>query len=157
MKQDEFLNNKYAETVHDFIGVNRLHRGSVEKSIEKLGLHRSQHIMLVCIKRSGAPVTQKEIAAALEISPAAVTATVKKLETDGLVTRSSDEGDGRCNKIEITDKGREILEESKHGFNEIDTAMFAGFTDSEVEDFKAYLERMKDNLKKIAPQGGEKL
>lgn len=152
MGKDRFEKSRHADAVHDFISLNHLHRATVENSMEKLGLHRSQHIMLICIMHKGPFVTQKEIAAALEISPAAVTSTVKKLEADGYVKRTTDGDDGRCNKIGITEKGKKVLEMSRLGFAEIDTAMFEGFSDEEIEQFKEYVARMKDNLKKIVPK-----
>ena len=134
------------ELMRYFIGTDKLHRSLVESRMSDLKLHRSQHHMLVCISGFESPPTQKMIAERLDISPATVTVTVKKLEAAGYVTKICDENDNRCNTISITKKGRDTLARGKEIIDNIDSSMFKGFTDEEICNFVDCLVKIQNNL-----------
>ena len=73
------------------IHVLHMHRAAAEKASEDIGLYRSQHMMLKYLIHLPYEPTQKQIAEALEISPAAVTVTLKKLESGGYISRKASE------------------------------------------------------------------
>ena len=96
------------KVIQEFIRTDRLHRQLVEARITNdVGLHRSQHVMLMHLSHAKEPPSQKELACHFDISPAAVTVTLNRLECGGYITRSNPEGDNRSNRIAITEKGRE--------------------------------------------------
>ena len=66
--------------MYKFLAVLKLHNALVENKISNLGLHRSQHQMLLTIKYND-HICQKDLAGHLEISPAAAAVTLKKLES----------------------------------------------------------------------------
>ena len=103
---------KYRKCIHLFLKCNRLHHALIESKVSALGLHRSQHTMLLTINHIG-NISQKELAQSMEISPAAVTVTLKKLEAQGYIERSSSSSDSRVNNITITEKGREITQRAR--------------------------------------------
>ena len=84
-----------------------------------------------------------------DISPAAVTTALKKLESDGYIERGkcSLSSDSRVNEISITERGREAVKESKKYFHSVDEKTLEGFSDEELDSFIGYLERIQDNLK----------
>lgn len=129
-----------------FMLTDRLHRKAVEKFAAQLGIHRSQHFVLMRIAASGGCVSQKELAKKLEISPAALAVTLKKLENGGYLEKKPDEGDSRLNEIRLTEKGREIYRLSAERFSGIDRKMFSGISDVELEQFISILARMQSNL-----------
>ena len=137
---------KKSETVLLMAGVLRMHRNLCEQLLSELGVHHSQHRMLMNLaKRSKAP-SQKDIAAEFGVSPAAVAVTIKKLENGGYIARTSFEGDMRQNRIEISQKGRELVEKSHSFFHAVDERMFSGFDESELSQFLSFLERIRNNL-----------
>lgn len=133
--------------VHFFIQTDKLHRSLVEMRMSDLNLHRSQHLMLSCIAGFDSPPTQKELSEKLDISPATAAVTIKKLETAGYLTKTISDGDNRCNRICLTDAGRDILVRAKDVFSGIQSAMFAGLTEAELAQFAACLEKIQRNLK----------
>ena len=73
------------EAIGLFLCTDRLHRKIVEKRLEELKLHRSQHMMLMHLSRFKRTVSQKELAGSLSITPAAAAVSVKKLIEGGYI------------------------------------------------------------------------
>ena len=138
--------DKFKQCTHLFMKCNRLHHALVETKVSALGLHRSQHSMLLTINFNG-NISQKELAKRMEISPAAVTVTLKKLEAQGFIERAQSEDDSRVNNITVTEKGRDIICQTGAIFDEVDEKTFAGFSEEELEEFLSYLRRVSSNLK----------
>ncbi len=136
----------YKQSMHLFMKCNRLHHTLVETRVSTLGLHRSQHGMLLTINFNG-NISQKELAKRMEISPAAVTVTLKKLEAQGFIDRSQSENDSRINNIAVTEKGREIICRAGAIFDDVDEKTFEGFSEEELEALLGYLKRISCNLK----------
>ncbi len=135
--------------IDKMITTNQMHKKAIETAVDDIGMNRSRHRLLMNLARQGKFRSQKEIADHLEITQAAVTVSLSKLERDGLIERSCGE-DNRFNEISITEKGREIVEKSRAHFAAIDEVCFDGFSDSELDCFGKMLDRIRQNLKKYA-------
>ena len=70
---------------------------------------------------------------------------LKKLEKAGYITRSCDAEDNRMNHVVITDKGKKAIDQSILYFQEIEDAMFEGFSQEELETYAAFLGRVIQN------------
>ena len=125
----------------------RSHRCQCERQIGRLGVHHSQHRLLMNIARSKIPPTQKELADKLGVSAAAISNAIKRLEADGYVVRESVGDDMRKNTVALTDKGIKITEKSKGIFEDIDKKMFSVVTDAEFEIFCSCLYKINENMK----------
>ena len=134
------------ETMRLFLKVNRMHRNQVERQVAALGIHHSQHRMLMYISGHDKLLSQRELADGLGISPAAVTSTLKCLEKEGYIERVMTEEDNRRNRVTITDKGRQKAEESCCIFDSVDRTTFDGFSEEELNTLCALLARMRNNL-----------
>ena len=127
--------------------VMRRHHALVERRTCDLGLHHSQHRMLMTLaRRQEDTPSQKELAERLGISAAAVTATLKKLEKEGYITRSMTDEDNRKNEIRITDMGIAKLMEGRAIFESSDRTMFEGFSPEEMAMLISFMERIDRNL-----------
>ncbi|MBQ3870937.1 MAG: MarR family transcriptional regulator [Clostridia bacterium] len=126
---------------------DRLHRNAVEAAINELGIHRSQHMILMYLSCCSTTASQTDLANALEVSPAAVAVSLKKLEKAGLITRSPRADDARANTICLTDEAKKIVERSGQIFSEVDTMMCDGISDAELDGLIACVEKMIENLK----------
>ena len=140
--------SKSVSAVKCMILADRLHRNAVEARINELGIHRSQHMALMYISCCGKAVTQTDIAKALEISPAAVAVTLKKLEKSGLITRAPQKGDARANSIVLTDEAKALVKRSGDIFTSVDRAMCEDIPDEELDRLISCMTKMIDNLKK---------
>ena len=140
---------KIQKTIHAFISADIIHRRAIEHWATSAGMHRSQHRMLMYLSRCETSPSQKDLAKHFDISPAAVTTALKKLESDGYIERGkcSLSSDSRVNEISITERGREAVKESKKYFHSVDEKTLEGFSDEELDSFIGYLERIQDNLK----------
>ena len=106
----------------------------IGKKVEDTGIYRSQHRLLMILGKNP-DCSQTAIANKLEISPAAVAVSLKKLEKAGYITRSCDAEDNRMNHVVITDKGKKAIDQSILYFQEIEDAMFEGFSQEELETY----------------------
>ena len=130
----------------------RHHRCVISKTATKFDIPHAQHRMLMRLSKDES-LSQKQLADIFEISPAAVAVALKKLEGGGYITRSSAEGDSRVNKIEITEKGRQIIKATHSSFSEIDISMFNGFSCDELENYNALMRKIEANLHNIEQKG----
>ena len=92
--------------------------------------------------------SQVEIARMRHVSPASVARTVKTLDAEGYIQRRGG-ADGRMNEIRITEKGERLVRQGHAFFQRMEAASFAGFTDAELEQFSALLDRVLENLNHI--------
>ena len=133
------------ETVDVLIHVMRLHHRIVERRIDGLGVHHSQHRMLMKVAKLGHSASQKDIAEAMDVSPACVARTLKHLSAEGLIEKR-DGADGRCNEISILPKGERLVEDSLALFRQIGAEMFQGISGAELESLTEVLRRIRGNL-----------
>ena len=133
------------KTVEKAVYVVRLHRLLLERLLNKTGVYRSQHQILMDIARFP-EASQKDIAMRHHVSTATIAVSLKKLEKGGYIIREADKADNRFNNIYMTEKGRAVIEKSNVIFQKVEEAIFAGFTQEEVVQFSACLERMQSNL-----------
>ena len=134
-----------------FIQVHKQHRACIDAEISKLGygLHCSQHRMLRFLCENGGDISQKEIAAHFNVSAAAIAVTLKALEKEGYIKRVADEVDTRKNLVSITEKGKEVIKETKSVYSDVDTKMLEGISSEEMDVFAHCLDVMADNLDKM--------
>lgn len=132
----------------------RAHHRIVERYISELGIHRSQHRMLMDLARTGRTPAQKELAQNMDITPASAANMLKRLESGGYITRSVQRTDGRCNEVEITGQGHQVVEKSRQIFCEIDRRMFIGLTEEEIEALRGCMEKIHVNLRAMEEEMG---
>ena len=140
--------------IHDFLHTDRMHRAAIERKLADLGIHRTQHMMLLDIKRHGGIGTQRAIAERFDISPAAVAVTLRKLEEGGYITRRTGATDNRCKEVRLTEQGERILATSYEAFTAVDRAMFADFTAEELALFSSMLTRLQAALREAEGEEG---
>ncbi len=138
--------NEYFTCMDLLIKINRQHKKKIDHSVSmKIGLHRTQHIILMKLSGSDNLPSQKELAEHIGVSAAAISGALKKLEEDGYIRRKIG-SDNRFNEIEITEQGKETVSETKKLFSEIDGKLFDGFDKSEIELLEKFLQRINDNV-----------
>ena len=137
------------ETIHNLLSTMRGHRRIFDAVRSRTGLGRTAHRMLMILSDHSDGCAQARLAEVLEISPAAVTVMLKKLEADGYILRAVNPTDSRLNTTELTEKGKQIVVGSRKTFSEIDDAVFHGFTDAEMETLNEFLLRMQANIQTL--------
>ncbi len=90
--------------------------------------------------------TQNELAAAMNVSPASMAVSIKRMQKSGLICKISDENDMRRNIITLTDFGKKQIEKIHSILDELDAKTFSGFTQEELVALKGYMDRINKNL-----------
>lgn len=115
--------------------------------------HSARSILRLLVRQDG--VRQTEIAAALHLSAPSVSATLRRMENEGLICRRACEGDGRAVRIYLTDKGREYDEGVRAMLRHLDEILMQGFEEEERRTLCELLDRMRNNLLSELQRDGE--
>lgn len=125
----------------------RLHFSRVRALLANIGVYRGQPpILLRLSKQDG--VMQKEIADALNLTPATITDTLQRMEKARLLERRTDPEDGRVCRVYITEKGRAVKKQVDGIIQTIDEETFRGLSLEEKQLFRRLVLKMIDNLSK---------
>ncbi len=138
--------------VHLFTTADRLHRAAAETAMQECGLHRSQLLIMMYLAGCQTPPTQTNIARAFEVSSAAITVTLQKMERHGLITREQQEGNARANRICLTSEGEALLSRSKEYYSSVDECMCRDIPEEDLETLIRILSKIQDNLRKEYPE-----
>jgi DNA-binding MarR family transcriptional regulator len=130
--------------------VCRLHHTRADQSMERIGLFRGQAFLLMILSRHNG-ITHSEIAEKLEISPAAATKVIKRMERAGYLTRQADPADERVSRVYLQEQGRALTSEIERAFGKLDRMMFDGLPEPELERFRELLAHMAANLQRYQP------
>lgn len=141
--------------VEKYFMANKLHRMYLERELNKSGVYRSQHQILMFISRCP-NASQKEIANRQHVSTATIAVSLKKMEKGGYISRVADKDDNRFNQICITPKGQAVVEGSEKIFKKVENALFAGFTDEELDQFEGFLDKVRLNLEYLFQESDTK-
>ena len=133
--------------------LHQARQGAIQAELTAAGLQEVGHPMLLCVlgitgeQHPDAPVrTQRELARLLHVSPAAVTTSLQSLERKGYILREPGDGDARCNRVRLTDKGRQAVKDCLACLQRVSRRMYAGFTTEEQAIMRSFYLRMLDNL-----------
>lgn len=137
-------NDRQHYVVEVFRQADRILKRVIDKRVEGTGVYRSQHRLLMSLGNNP-DCSQTELAEKLEVSPAAVAVSLKKLEKSGYISRESDADDNRMNHVIVTAKGKEAIRISIVYFQEMENAILKGFTMEELAFLQNCFERMIQN------------
>lgn len=138
---------KISTAVNIMIQTDRMHKHLLDSTVSKIGIHRTQHRVLMHIARHGKLASQKSLADHIGITPAAITGVLQKLESDGYIERVQG-SDNRYNEVKVTERGRVVVEESFLMFSRLDTSLFEGFSEEELDGYISCLEKIQNNIRK---------
>lgn len=132
-----------------FHAFHRMHHDCMRRELERRGLQDVGNPAILFILRNhtgGKPVTQRQIADMLGVSPPTVAVSVKRMERAGLIHKQTHDSDMRKNCISLTDKGKAVTDESIAVGRDIYQTIFSNFTETEIEVLREYYIRMIGNL-----------
>ncbi len=90
--------------------------------------------------------TQVEIANWMQVSPASVALSTKRLQKSGYIVKEVDPDNLRCKRLYLTEEGKRIRKLAFERLGQLDKKMFEGFSEEEMIQFAQYLDRMTINL-----------
>ena len=107
----------------------------------------SARLMLMHLSRNDG-ATQSELARVTRMKAPTISVALRNMEAEGLVERVADGDDGRVTHVYITEKGRRVDGENFARFQQVDSIMMEGISESEAEALVATLLKMRANLAK---------
>lgn len=90
--------------------------------------------------------TQAEVAEEMQVSPASVAQSIKRMEASGFVKREVCKGNLRANSLCVTSVGSAAARNCRIVFNELEARMFQGFSEEEKQLTNDLITRLIANL-----------
>lgn len=128
----------------------RLFAQTLEARIRPLGLRIGYFPALLHLAEQEG-LTQKDLVALLGVEQPTLANTLARMERDGLVRREKDQGDGRSQRIWLTDLARSLMGPAKAAAAEVNAAALAPLTPDERVAFVAMMRRIIPALSEEAP------
>jgi len=125
--------------------VGRLHASRTDRYMERNGLYRGQAFLLMILSEKDG-LTHSEIAEKLEISPAAATKVIKRLEVLNFLVRCSDPADDRISRVFLKEEGWAVIQQIKNAFQQINRNLLNNFSPDEQNTLTVLLLKLYENL-----------
>jgi DNA-binding MarR family transcriptional regulator len=116
-----------------------------EWSNQLQGINYSQYLILNILSRSG-PQKATKLAEVTQITPGAITSATDKLVVEGYAERKGDKEDRRVVYLEITDKGKQLVESMAQEQNKVTMKFFQGLPDEDIQHLIRIYNKISDNL-----------
>lgn len=137
-----------SQAAYMMVQTDRLQKTVMENLCNPLGIGRTLPVILGYLKNRGTDYpTQADIAEYFDVSPAAITVTLKKMEKAGLVNRIAQKNNARANEVILTEKGTGMAAEILDIYDGLNLDMLEGITEEEMETFLNTLSKMQHNLR----------
>ena len=101
-------------------------------------------ILYVLWGRDG--ITISQLSAQTSLANTTLTSMLDRMEASGLIRRDPSPKDRRALLIRLTDKARSLQADYDRISQQMNERYYEGFTEAEVRQFEAYLERVLSNL-----------
>jgi MarR family transcriptional regulator, organic hydroperoxide resistance regulator len=125
--------------------IGRLHSRTADRYMESTGLFRGQAILLMILSDKDGQ-THSEIADKLEISPAAATKVIKRMEELKYVQRQPDPKDERISRVFIREEGWAMIHQIRSNFDRIDQILVKNLSPDEEKTLVSLLMKVYNNL-----------
>lgn len=119
--------------------------GYYQQAYERLGLFPTQSQLLLTLDQR-APISHKELARQMHLTPGAITQLLEALEETGLVTRQPDEHDRRIAYVALSRTGRRKIAAIKQVHAELLKETLSSLDDAELEFYRAIQQKILASL-----------
>ncbi len=143
------------QVLEAFLAFHKVVNTFEQLMIKDLSEEGTQPSQITCLRllaeRDG--ISQREIADALRISRARVTAVVRALEKQGAVRRERDGNDGRITRVYLTELGREIDRRKGRVRDERINQIFADMTPADRDELRRRLDDLTARIERVLKSG----
>lgn len=131
--------------VQVFSEIASIHRRIREIVTSRLpeGMNYSQYEMLKFLSDQASPSTPADIAAALHLTPGAITNTLQRMEAANLAHMASDPVDGRKKRVTLTAHGQRVFARCLAAIRPKIGNLREGFTTDEFRDALPFLRALR--------------
>lgn len=120
-----------------------------DKLTGQIGLTGSRWLLLSAVVWTEEAPTITELSKRCQLSVQNVSRMIGSLEGEGLVERLQMSGEGRAQRVLLTDRGREVLESTIELGQRLRDGFLAGLSHEDVSDLGERMERLVSNLKRM--------
>lgn len=118
---------------------------TAKEMYQEFDLNRSQASVLFMLHKRDS-MSQKELAAQLNVTAPSITSMIQKMERDKYITREPDQYDQRVMRLTLTEKGRSCIQAVKNVADRMEEILFQGMSSEEKLLFRRLMIRAGDNL-----------
>lgn len=118
------------------------------RRLEKYGTTRIQWIALYFLLQADTPMSQKELAAQMNVQDPSLARLIDRMERDGLLQRIENPMDKRVKFLNLTEVGRSKAVDLMPQGEDFSNLLLEEITDEEIEIFHRVLDKMQKNIKK---------
>jgi len=118
------------------------------RRLEKYGSTRIQWIALYFLLRAKSPLSQKELAALMNVQDSTLARLIDRMERDGLLNRSENPNDKRMKFLELTEFGRTKAEELMPQGEDFSNLLLKDIPEEEIKIFNSVLDKILKNIDK---------
>lgn len=133
------------ELVRQIIWLSRKHFQLNSIQLEETGIGSGQIPVLLELNRWG-ELNQRELAERTHVTPATMSGTLKRMEKNGFISRTSDENDARISRVRLTTEGKAQCENAKRIFDETCRQMLDCLDEESIAQLRTLLTRIQDHL-----------
>ena len=126
----------------------------IQRELNRELLHfqlEARHMAALALIRNHS-LTQRGLIDRLEIDKSSAVYIVDDLERLGFATREQDANDRRANAVQITRKGRKVLEDGLKIVQRVQSRAVNSFTALDIASFRDHLIRLLENLPNASPR-----
>ncbi len=131
------------EMINKLVMINIFLQRIGNRQITKFGLNQPQFAVLGEIARNK-DLLQKNILGELLLEKSNLSKIIKKLYTMSLITMNPSETDGRKTVLNVTDKGRELLNECMNELDNMKLAFTEPLKDEELDQLTPAISRLTE-------------
>ena len=132
----------------------RLQKALAARLLATLGLFPGQVAVLKLLSEQDGR-TMGDLATALRVRPPTASKTIARLTSQGLVERRATDGDGRLERVFLTEAGRERSASIDGVWDQLEAEMVAGLDGKERKRLRKLLRKVEKNLAlRLGADGG---
>ena len=141
------------QLVAQLVESSRLLRNYIDHRAKEKGTTRAQWIVLFRLRQQEG-LSQVDLADVLELQPISLVRLLDRLVEHGLLERRHDPKDRRANRLFLTPRGRELVDNLDSLRDAIATDVLADAPDEAIETTLAALRDIKDRIKALSDPTG---
>lgn len=116
-----------------------------------IGIHPGQLAFVKAISEHEG-ISQRELAEGLHVKAPTVAVAVRRLEKAEIICRRPGPKDQRISRLYLSERGREIADETIRCLEQNEQVITSGFSDEELEQLRDFFRRMSENLERFNHQ-----
>jgi MarR family transcriptional regulator, transcriptional regulator for hemolysin len=141
------------QLVAQLVESSRLLRNHIDHRAKARGTTRAQWIVLFRLREQEG-LSQVDLADVLELQPISLVRLLDRLVEHGLLERRHDPKDRRANRLFLTARGRELVDELDGLRDAIATDVLEGMSNEVIETSLGALREIKERIKKLSDPPG---